>query len=83
VLYVKHSGHGSSNAHALALFVKRRGNGCRNGAFYPPTSLDEGRGERGGSTEVLCMKGVMRRVVAVSVRKMGDVAVAGCGGFRA
>ena len=71
---MKRGGHGSPNACALVLFVKRRGNGCRNGAFYPPTSLDEGRGERGGSTQVLCMKGVMGRVVAGSVRETGDVA---------
>lgn len=78
---MKRGGHGSPNACALVLFVKRRGNGCRNGAFYPPTSLDKGRGERGGSTQVLCMKGVMGQVVAGSTRKTGDAA-GGCG-FRA
>jgi hypothetical protein len=32
------------------------------------------RGERGRSTQVLCMKGVMGQVMAGSVRETGDVA---------
>jgi hypothetical protein len=41
------------------------------GAFHPPTSLDEGRGERGGSMQVPCVKRVMRRVVMGSFARNG------------